>query len=73
MSTLQKLVSSNQEVSSKRVVGISCIAFSMLMSTISIVFKMHLDEFQVEMVKAFLYTGAVLLTGGVLDGMFNKK
>lgn len=73
MGDLQKLVSSNQEVSSKRVVGIACITYSMLMSTASIVFKLQLDEFQVEMVKAFLYTGAVLLTGGVLDGMFNKR
>lgn len=73
MSLFKKMISSDQEVSSKRIVGIACISYSMLMSTISIVFKIPLDEFQVEMVKAFLYTGGILLTGGVLDGMFNKK
>jgi len=70
---IYKLISSNQDVSSKRVIGIICIIFSMLVFILSLIFNFNIDSIKADILKTFLFTGAIMITGGVLDGLFNKK
>lgn len=70
---VDKMISSNTEVSSKRVAGIFGWFLFCVVLVVSMLLKYEITDIQGDLMSVLAYSSVALIAGGTVENVFNKK